>query len=93
VRGGLGPRFVLEAGFLIAVAIAAGLAELSATAIVVVMAVAWLLVCLFELAVWSEGSRFPTMERSVEDAEPEPPAPEAEPGAEPVAVRRDGEDA
>jgi hypothetical protein len=89
VRGGLGPRFVLEAGFLIAVAIAAGVAELSATTIVVVMAVAWLLVCLFELAVWSEGPRLPTVERGVE--EPEAPEPEAEPEAEPVAARREGE--
>jgi hypothetical protein len=90
VRGGLGPRFVLEAGFLIAVAIAAGVAELSATAIVVVMAVAWLLVCLFELAVWSERPRVQTL---VE--EPEAPAsePEPEPGAEPVAARREEESA
>jgi len=35
VQGGFGPRFALEAGFLIAVAIGAGFAELSATAIVV----------------------------------------------------------
>jgi hypothetical protein len=90
VRGGLGPRFVLEAGFLIAVAIAAGVAELSATAIVVVMAVAWLLVCLFELAVWSERPRVQTL---VE--EPEAPAsePESEPEAEPVAARREEESA
>jgi hypothetical protein len=90
VQGGLGLRFVLEAGFLIAVAIAAGVAELSATAIVVVMAVAWLLVCLFELAVWSEGSRYTTVERGVEE-EPEPAA--SEPEAEPVAARHDGEGA
>jgi hypothetical protein len=93
VRGGFGPRFVLEAGFLIAVAVAAGIAELSATAIVVVMAVAWLLVCLFELAVWSEGARFTTVERGVEEAEPEPAASEPEPEGEPVAARQDGEGA
>ena len=46
--GRLGPRFALEAGFLIVLAVAMGLAELSATAIVVVMAVAWLLVALVE---------------------------------------------
>jgi hypothetical protein len=88
VRGGLGLRFVLEAGFLIAVAIGAGVAELSATAIVVVMAVAWVLVCLFELAVWSEGPGFARVERGVEEAE----APATEPEAEPVAAR-DGEGA
>lgn len=94
MRGGLGPRFVFEAGFLVAVAIAAGVAELSATAIVVVMAVAWLLVCLFELAVWSEGPRFPTFvrERTVEE-EPATPASESEAEPEPVAARRDGEGA
>jgi hypothetical protein len=93
VQGGLGLRFVLEAGFLIAVAVAAGVAELSATAIVVVMAVAWLLVCLFELAVWSEGPRFPTFVRSVAEAEPDEPEPESEAEPEPVAARRDGEGA
>ena len=50
---GLGPRFALEVAFLIALAIGAGVAELSAGAIVAVMAVAWLLICLFELAVWA----------------------------------------
>jgi hypothetical protein len=93
VRGGLGPRFVLEAGFLIAVAIAAGVAELSATTIVVVMAVAWLLVCLFELAVWSERPRFQTSERGVEEAEAPVSEPEREPEAEPVAARREEESA
>ncbi|HEX7255860.1 MAG TPA: hypothetical protein VF236_08025 [Gaiellaceae bacterium] len=69
MQGGFGPRFALEAGFLIAVAIAAGVAELSATAIVAVMAAAWLLVCLFELAVWAEGPRFPSLARKREVVE------------------------
>lgn len=51
---GLGPRFALEAGFLIALAIGVGVADLSATAIVAVMASAWLLICLFELALWAD---------------------------------------
>jgi len=99
VEGGLGPRFALEAGFLIAVAIAAGVAELSATAIVVIMAVAWLLVCLFELAVWAEGPRFPTFvrERVIVEEEPvvavEPDeSTDPEPIAAAVQARRDGED-
>ncbi len=88
MQGGFGPRFALEAGFLIAVAIGAGFAELSATAIVVVMAVAWLLVCLFELAVWAEGPRFPGFVRAetvVEEpvAEPEP---DERADSEPVAA-------
>ena len=67
MQDGFGLRFALEAGFLIVVAVAAGVAELSAATIVIVMAVAWLLVCLFELAVWAEGPRFPsfTRERTV----------------------------
>ena len=98
MQGGFAPRFALEAGFLIAVAIAAGVAELSATAIVVVMAVAWLVVCLFELAVWAEGPRFPTF-RGEEIAREPVAADQApvEPPPEPVAARaeppRDGEGA
>jgi hypothetical protein len=95
VQGGLGPRFALEAGFLIAVAIAAGFAELSATAIVVVMAVAWLLVCLFELAVWAEGPRFPSFrrERAVEIEERVAPdeATDPEPVAAALDARREAE--
>ena len=81
MQGGSGPRFALEAGFLIAVAIGAGFAELSATAIVVVMAVAWLLVCLFELAVWAERPRF---RESVVVEEPGEPDEVTDP--EPVAA-------
>ena len=73
---GLGPRFALEVAFLIALAIGAGVAELEATWIVAVMALAWLLICLFELAVWAEGPRFPAFVRRraavVEEPEPEP---------------------
>lgn len=95
--GGLGLRFVLEAGFLIAVAIAAGVAELSATAIVAVMAGAWLLVCLFELAVWAEGPRFPSATReraAAEEPVPEEPVPEEQAevsDAEPVAASADAD--
>jgi hypothetical protein len=72
---GLGARFALEVAFLIALAIGAGFAELSAAAIVVVMAIAWLLICLFELAVWAEGPRFTAFHRR-EPAVAEEPAPE-----------------
>ena len=84
MQGGIGPRFILEAGFLIALAVGAGLADLSATTIVVVMAVAWLLVCLFELAVWAEGPRFPAFRRERVVVEDVPPAAEAPPRVEPV---------
>jgi hypothetical protein len=87
VQGGFGPRFALEAGFLIAVAIGAGFAELSATVIVVVMAVAWLLVCLFELAVWAEGPRFPGIRRERTVVEEKPPGePDEVTDPEPVAA-------
>jgi hypothetical protein len=84
---GLGPRFALEVAFLIALAIGAGVAELSAGAIVAVMAVAWLLICLFELAVWAEGPRFPVFHRrSV--AITEEPAAEVTEIREPKSPRR-----
>jgi hypothetical protein len=56
--GRLGPRFALEAAFLIALAVAMGLGEFDATAIVIVMAVAWLLVALVEWLA-SRGSGYP----------------------------------
>ena len=60
---GLGARFALEAGFLIALAIGLGIADLSATVIVIVMAAAWLLVSLFELALWAERPGVAAAER------------------------------
>jgi hypothetical protein len=71
---GLGPRFVLEVAFLIALAIGVGFAELEAGAIVTVMALAWLLICLFELAVWVEGPRFPAVHRRAEIVKKDEPA-------------------
>jgi hypothetical protein len=68
---GLGPRFALEAGFLIALAIGLGVADLSATAIILTMAVAWVLVCLFELAVWTERSRAPAARQATVVEEPD----------------------
>jgi hypothetical protein len=84
---GLGARFALEVVFLIALAIGTGVAELSATAIVVVMAAAWLLVCLFELALWAEGPRFPLLHRQTATVEKEEPAAVTE-IREPEAPRR-----
>jgi hypothetical protein len=80
---GLGPRFVLEVAFLIALAIGVGVAELSATAIIAVMALAWLLICLFELAVWAEGPRFPAFRRTpvVEEPDEVTPSESVEPAA------------
>ena len=55
---GSGVRFGLEAVFLIAVAVAAGIAALDPIWIVAVMAIAWVLVALSEWAAWRERPRF-----------------------------------
>lgn len=80
--GSVGPRFLLEAGFLIALAVGLGIAELSAGVIVGVMALAWLLVCLFELTVWADRPR-------AADARPAPREPDEvtpDESVEPAAV-------
>jgi hypothetical protein len=66
--GGPGLRFVLEAAFLIVLAVAAGLAELSATTIVLVMGAAWLLVAAIEWLAWRES---PVFTRAVREEQPE----------------------
>jgi hypothetical protein len=78
MRGGLGPRFLIEAGFLIAVAVAAGLARLDAIWIIVVMAGAWLLMAAVEWGI-SHLRRRPAAEPMAAPTEPleqrrEPPA-------------------
>jgi hypothetical protein len=71
--GGPGLRFALEAAFLIVLAVAAGLAELSPTTIVLVMGAAWLLVAVIEWLAWRETS---PMTRIVhEESTPVEPAP------------------
>lgn len=50
--GRLWPRFALEAFFLIAVALAAGLLDLSVTEVIVVMAVAYALTVALEVGAW-----------------------------------------
>jgi hypothetical protein len=52
VLGRVWPRFALEAFFLIAVALVAGLLDLSVTEVILVMAVAYGLTVAFELAAW-----------------------------------------
>jgi hypothetical protein len=61
--GRLGPRFALEAGFLILLAVALGLADLDTLTIVAVMAVAWLLVALIE---WIASREQPVAVREAE---------------------------
>jgi type IV secretory pathway VirB10-like protein len=75
----LGPRFVLEAGFLILLAVVVGLADLSPALIVLVMAVGWLLVALIEYFAWRQTAGFPTVQRyATAEAAPPPPPPQEE---------------
>ncbi|MGB2952697.1 MAG: hypothetical protein WBB74_04805 [Gaiellaceae bacterium] len=87
--GRLGPRFTLEAAFLIALAVGAALAELSAQWIVLVMGAGWVLVGLFEFTADRLSSRFPPFHRY---APAPPPEPEPEPATIVVpAAERSGE--
>src|SRR5918992_3996640 len=92
--GGLGPRFALEAGFLIALAAVAAYARLGAVEIIAVMAGGWLLTALFEaIAATRERLYARTRwERRVEEepaiATPEPPAAEPEPKRRRSWIRR-----
>src|SRR5438552_2508451 len=70
---GLGPRFALEAGFLILLAVVLGFADLRPALIVVVMAVAWLLVSLIEYLAWRQGPRLPAVRRFSPAVEPASP--------------------
>jgi hypothetical protein len=81
---------VLEAGFLILLAVVVGLADLTPALIVLVMTVGWLLVALIEYFAWRQTAGFPAMRRYstveeapapavheeiVEDVAPPPPPP------------------
>src|SRR6185503_20723670 len=85
----IGPRFVLEAGFLVLLAVVVGIADLDPLVIVLVMAIGWLLVSLIEYFAWRQtqavalGRLEPAgaavmNEAVVEDMPPPPPPPEAE---------------
>jgi hypothetical protein len=86
--GALGPRFALEAGFLILLAVLLGFADLSPALIILIMALAWVLVSCIEYFAWRQGPRFPARyasatqsgpayveEEIVEERVPPPPAP------------------
>jgi len=76
--GGFAPRLAIEAGFLILLGVGAGLADLRSGVIVALLAGGWVLVSLFELAVWRAEGRSTT--RPV--GSPPPPVPEPEPEPE-----------
>jgi hypothetical protein len=85
--GRLGPRFALEAAFLILLAVGLGLADQDWVVIVAVMAGGWALVSLIELIAsrpppWTVSQR-PVPEAPAEPVGAEPPAP-PEPASEPA---------
>jgi len=87
----LGPRFAIEALFLIALAVGAAYADLASKWIVVVMAGGWLVVALLELSAdriwaaappWRRPYYVPASPPRAEHAEPPPPLVAAEPAPE-----------
>ena len=53
----LGPRFLVEAGFIVAVAVAAGIGQVGTWSIIGFVAGAWILVALVELGLWARHGR------------------------------------
>jgi hypothetical protein len=90
MRGGFAPRFAIEAGFLIALGVGAGIADLRPLKIVAVLAGGWLLVSMLELAVWRAQIRPPVAvvpyAQPSESEAGEEPVPAPEPPAEPGEV-------
>jgi len=76
----VGSRFLIEAGFIIAVAVIAGVERLSTWWIIAVVASAWIIVAIVEIVVWTRQVA-PRHAHVVESAPP------AFPPAEPVRVR------
>jgi hypothetical protein len=92
MRGGFGPRFVVEAIFLVAVATVAGLAQFPTEAIVLVMALAWLLVAGVEWAL-ARADTSSARRRRAEAGEPAAQhvrvmPRDSEPDDQPVLVRQ-----
>jgi hypothetical protein len=92
----VGPRFVLEAGFLVLLAVVVGFADLSPALIILVMALGWLLVSLIEYFAWrqtihamsvryDEPAPAPVVEEQVVEDVPPPPPPPPPPSPPPAA--------
>jgi hypothetical protein len=83
----VGSRFIVEAGFIIAVAVIAGIENLSTWWIIAVVAVALLVVAAVEIAVWARKVAAQQPQAVDEPAHPEPaPTPEYA-SRQPVVVR------
>jgi hypothetical protein len=79
----VGPRFLIEAGFIIAVAVVAGIERLGTWSIIGVVGAAWILVAAVEIGIWvRHAARRPA--RALGEHPPAPPAP---PPLPPIAVR------
>jgi hypothetical protein len=96
----VGPRFVLEAGFLVLLAVVVGFADLSPALIILVMALGWLLVSLIEYFAWRQtvhamGVRYnepapaPVVEEQVVEDVPPPPPPPSPPQSSPPAAEEE----
>jgi hypothetical protein len=83
----VGSRFIVEAGFIIAVAVIAGIERLSTWWIIAVVAGAWLIVAAVEIAVWARNVVAHQPQAVDEPADLEP-APTPEHGSRPPVVVR-----
>jgi hypothetical protein len=82
-----GPRFLIQAGFIIAVAVVAGIERVGTWSIIGLVAAAWIVVALVEIGLWIRHAR---ARRSAAMPQPGPqPQPEPEPEPEPVVVKAD----
>ena len=89
----LGPRLLLEAGFIVAVAVVAGFAQVGTWSIIGLVAAAWIIAALVELAFWARHATRPktgglTPEGSDPSLSPEPVVVSPEPvrGPEPPRI-------
>jgi hypothetical protein len=82
----VGSRFIVEAGFIIAVAVIAGIERLSTWWIIAVVAGAWLIVAAVEIAVWARNVVAQQPQPVDEPADLEP-APTPEYASPPAVVR------
>jgi hypothetical protein len=75
----LGPRFLIQAGFIIAVAVVAGIERAGTWTIIGLVAASWILVAIVELGLWARHAR-------TRASVAEEPAPRLEPRPEPPVV-------
>jgi hypothetical protein len=83
----VGSRFIVEAGFIIAVAVIAGIERLSTWWIIAVVAGAWLIVAAVEIAVWARNAAARQPQAVGDPADLEPAATPEYASRPPVVVR------